>query len=129
MFLLTFSIIVYSGCGTQQKKVEEAAKKELSDQLLKEQNELYEKACQDLSSINQKVIELNNKIHSMKEKTLTEVQNKSIDEFEGKRASINTRMHGLKSVAPGEWEDFRTKLEKDIDDAKVQIDNILNSIE
>ena len=126
--LLAFSIIVSSGCGTQSKKAEEAAKKELSDQLLKEQNDLYAKACQDLTGINQKVIELNDKIHSMKEKKLTEIQNKSIDEFEEKRASINTRMRGLKNVTPEDWEDFKTKLENDIDEAKVQIDEILSSI-
>ena len=128
LLLLAFGILVFSGCGTQSKKTEEAAKKELSDQLLKEQNDLYAKACQDLSVINQKVIELNDKIHSMKEKKLTEVQNKSIDDFEEKRASINTRMHGLKNVAPEEWGDFKTKLENDIDDAKGQIDEILDSI-
>ncbi len=128
LVLLSFSIVIFAGCGSQSNKEDkDAGKTEVNDELLKEQNALYEKACQDLSAINQKIIQLNDKIHSLKGK-LTDAQNKAIDDFEEKRASVNTRMHGLKKVAPADWNKFKTTLENDMDTISTQIDKILTSI-
>lgn len=129
LFLLAFTMVTLTNCGTGQSKksVEDEKAKAEANQLLKEQNELYEKACHDLTAINEKVIELNDKIHSMKGK-LTEDQNKSIDEIESKRASINTRMKGIKNVPQADWENFKTTLEKDIEDMKTLIDEVISGI-
>ena len=131
LFLLSFSIVLFVGCSSDQPNKEnksaDQTKSGVNTELLKEQNDLYEKVCGDFSAINQKVIELNDKIHSMKGK-LTDDQNKAIDEVEVKRASINTRMHGLKNVSPQEWGNFKTVLVDDIDDVKTQIDEIINGI-
>jgi hypothetical protein len=127
VFLLSFSILVLAGCNSDQTKNEDNANAEINTALLKEQNDLYEKVCKDFSEINQKVIELNDKIHSAKEK-LSVGQNEAIDEIEKKRASVNTRMRGLKKVPSTEWENFRTILEKDIVDMKTQIDEVISGI-
>jgi len=129
LFVLVFSMITLTDCGTGQSNKEESNDKVNSEvnALLKEQNELYAKACEELSNINQKVIELNDKIHSMKGK-LTDAQNKAIDEIIEKRTSINARMRQVKNVSGNDWENFKTTLEKDIDDMKIQIDEVLASI-
>lgn len=130
LFFLSFSILFFTGCNTRSSNDDENAKKlksEINAELLQEQNEVYEKVCVDFTEINQKVIELNNKIHSMEGK-LTEVQNNAIDEIEKKRTSVNTRMHGLKKVSSADWENFRTTLEEDIVDVKAQLDEVISSI-
>ena len=131
LFLLSFSFLLFTGCSAESSKDEgknvDSTKSEINTELLQEQNDLYEKVCQDFSDINKKVVELNDKIHSMKGK-LTDAQNKSIDEIEKKRASIHTSMGGLKKVSAADWETFKTNLENDISDVKVEIDEILNSI-
>ncbi len=127
VFLLIFSIIMLTGCNTEQSKNEDNPKSEINAELLKEQNDLYEKVCKDFTEINQKVIELNNKIHSAKEK-LSDEQNRAIDEIEKKRASVNDQMHGLKNVPESEWENFKITLEKNIVDVKTQINEVIEGI-
>ena len=131
LFLLSFSISIFTSCSSDHSKGEEknadSTKSGINTELLQEQNDLYEKVCQDFSDINKKVVELNDKIHSMKGK-LSEAQNATIDEIEQKRSSIHTSMGGLKKVSPADWESFKTKLENDINDVKTQIDEILSTI-
>ena len=129
LFVFAFSIITLTDCGMGQSKKEESNDKANSEvnALLKDQNEMYAKACEELTTINQKVIELNDKIHSMKGK-LTDAQNKAIDEIVEKRTSINERMRQIKNVSGNEWENFKTTLEKDIDDMKIRIDEVIASI-
>ena len=124
--LLSFGMILITGCNTEQSKTEDKSPA-INAEFLKEQNELYEKVCQDFSTINQKVIELNNKIHSMKGK-LTDEQNKALDSLDVNRNSVYNRMHSLKKVSQGDWEDFKTTLGKDIDNVKTQIDDIISTI-
>jgi predicted nucleic acid-binding Zn-ribbon protein len=131
LFFLSFCIIVYTGCNSSSSNEDDIdakkSKSEINAELLQEQNDLYEKVCEDFTEINKKVIELNDKIHSMEGK-LTEAQNSAIDEIEEKRASVNTRMRGLKKVSSADWENFKTTLEKDIVDVKAQIDEIISTI-
>ena len=131
LFLLVFSIVTISGCNTDQSKNEDKIADKtnsgINAELLKEQNDLYEKVCQDFSDVNNKVVELNSKIRSMTGK-LTEDQNKAIDEIEDKRNSIYTRMHGLKNVSSADWENFKITLEKDIEGVKTQVDEIIRGI-
>lgn len=59
---------------------------------------------------------------------LTEDQNKTIDEIETMRASINTRMKGVRNVSRDNRGNFKTTLVKDINNMKNQIEEVLNSI-
>jgi peptidoglycan hydrolase CwlO-like protein len=131
LFFLSFCIIVYTGCNSSSSNEDDIdakkSKSEINAELLQEQNDLYEKVCEDFTEINKKVIELNDKIHSMEGK-LTEAQNSAIDEIEEKRASVNTRIRGLKKVSSADWENFKITLEKDIVDVKTQIDEIISTI-
>ena len=85
------------------------------------------KANQELSSINQKIRELNDKIKEKGGK-LTDAQNEAIDEFEEKRASVNKCMHQIKNISPQGWDDFKTTFEKDLEEVKNQIDEILEGL-
>lgn len=131
LFLLVFSIVTITGCSTDQSKNEDKnadkTNSGINAELLKEQNDLYEKVCRDFSDVNKKVVELNSKIRSMSGK-LTEDQNKAIDEIEDKRNSIYTRMHGLKNVSSADWENFKITLEKDIEGVKTQVDEVISGI-
>ena len=83
LFFLIVSIIFYAGCSSNTSKEEDEnaknSKSEINAELLKEQNDLYEKVCVDFTEINKKVIELNDKIHSKKEK-LTEAFKTTLEE-------------------------------------------------
>ena len=132
LFLIGCSIFVFSGCGTGLQKSEDNNADELkseiiSEQLQKEHSELITKANQELAIINQKIRDLNDKIHTKGGK-LTETQNKAIDEIEEKRASVNKRMHEIKNVPQEEWDNFKTTFEKDIDEVKTKIDGVLNEL-
>ena len=88
------------------------------------------KANEEIRNINQKLNELNDKIHAYHEKggKLTEAQNKEIDEIEKIRASLNPRIHEINKVSQEKWENFKTTLEKDLDEVKTRIDVLLNEI-
>jgi chromosome segregation ATPase len=134
LFLIACSIFINSGCGTGQKKSEDKnavePKSEIATQLLKEHNDLITKANQEIHNINQKLIELNDKIkaHNAKGRKLTEAQNKEIDEIEKIRATINPRVHEINNVSQEQWETFKTKLEKDLEDVKTRIDVLSNEL-
>lgn len=129
VFVLAFSLVILSSCGTNQapkdSNTEQANPAET--ELLKAQNDMYEIACRDISDINQKVVELNRKITSMSGK-LTEQQNNAIDEIEVKRTSISSRMKGLKKVPMSDWENFKSTMEQDINDTKTKLDELIGSI-
>lgn len=119
--------VVFSGCGSGQKnKTNEAneAQSEISAEFRQEQSELLAKANRELSSINQKIRELNDKIKEGGGK-LTDAQNEAIDEFEEKRASVNKCMHQIKNISQDGWEEFKTTFEKDLEEVKTSIDDIL----
>jgi chromosome segregation ATPase len=124
-------MVVFSGCGTGQKKnanaTQEEVKSEISAEFLQEQSDLLAKANQELSEINQKIRALNDKIKEKGGK-LTDAQNEAIDKFEEKRASVNKCMHQIKNISPEGWEDFKATFEKDMEDVKASIDKILEEI-
>ncbi|KAF0235465.1 MAG: hypothetical protein FD181_3483 [Prolixibacteraceae bacterium] len=135
MFLIGCSVLVISGCGTgQQKKEDKNAteqKTEIAAEFVKEQSELLAKANQEVHNINQKLVELNDKIHAnqVKGHRLTQAQNTEIDEIEKIRASLNPQIHQIKKVPQEQWEDFKTSFEKDIEDVKSKIDVLLNELQ
>jgi peptidoglycan hydrolase CwlO-like protein len=131
ILLVAVSMVVFSGCGTGQKKnangTQDKVKSEVSTEFLQEQNELLAKANQELSGINKKILELNDKIKDKGGK-LTDAQNEAIDEFEEKRASVNKCMHQIKNISPEGWKDFKSTFEKDLEEVKSMIDEILEGI-
>ncbi len=124
LFLSVFFLVVFSGCGSGQKKSSDEKPPEISAEFKQEQSELLAKANQELSSINQKIRELNDKIKEKGGK-LTDEQNEAIDEFEEKRASVNKCMHQIKNISQDGWEEFKSTFEKDLEDVKTSIDEIL----
>jgi uncharacterized protein YoxC len=124
LFLSVFFLVVLSGCGSGQQKSTEETQPEISAEFKQEQSELLAKANQELSSINQKIRELNDKIKAKGGK-LTDAQNEAIDEFEEKRASVNKCMHQIKNISQEGWEDFKSTFEKDLEEVKTSIDEIL----
>ena len=127
ILLSSLLLVVFSGCGSGQKKSAEETQPEISAEFKQEQSELLAKANQELSGINQKIRELNDKIQENGGK-LTDAQNEAIDEFEEKRASVNKCMHQIKNISPEGWEDFKTTFEKDLEKVKSQIDEILEGL-
>jgi len=127
ILLSSLLLVVFSGCGSGQKKSAEETQPEISAEFKQEQSELLAKANQELSGINQKIRELNDKIQENGGK-LTDAQNEAIDEFEEKRASVNKCMHQIKNISPEGWEDFKTTFEKDLEEVKSQIDEILEGL-
>ncbi|MEE4286889.1 MAG: hypothetical protein V2I31_12105 [Mariniphaga sp.] len=127
ILLSSLLLVVFSGCGSGQKKSAEETQPEISAEFKQEQSELLAKANQELSSINQKIRELNDKIKEKGGK-LTDAQNEAIDEFEEKRASVNKCMHQIKNISPQGWDDFKTTFEKDLEEVKNQIDEILEGL-
>jgi TolA-binding protein len=127
ILLSSLLLVVFSGCGSGQKKSAEETQPEISAEFKQEQSELLAKANQELSSINQKIRELNDKIKEKGGK-LTDAQNEAIDEFEEKRASVNKCMHQIKNISPQGWDDFKTTFEKDMEEVKNQIDEILEGL-
>lgn len=134
LFLIAGSIFIISGCGTGEQKSKDKnagePKTEISSQLLKEHSDLIAKANQEIHNINQKLIELNDKIQAYNAKggKLTEAQNKLIDEIEKIRATINPRIHEINNVSQEQWETFKTTFEKDIDEVKSRIDFLVNEL-
>ena len=128
------SIIVFSGCGTGQQKSEENTtieqKSEINAELQKEHNELSGKAAQEIHNINEKLTNLNNKIHAYHEKggKLTVAQNKEIDEIEKIRTTLNPRIHEINKVSQEQWVNFKTTFEKDLDAVKTRIDALSNEL-
>lgn len=131
LLLTGFFLVVFTGCGSGQQKNDEKSagepEAEISAEIQKEKSELLAKANADLSEINQKIRELNDKIKEKGGK-LTEEQNEAIDEFEEKRASVNKCMHQIKNISQDGWEDFKTTFEKDLEEVKTSIDEILEGI-
>lgn len=124
LVLSVFFLVVFSGCGTGQKKSSDETQLEISAELKQEQSDLLAKANQELSGINQKIRELNDKIKEKGGK-LTDAQNEAIDEFEKKRASVNKCMHQIKNISQDGWEEFKSTFEKDLEEVKTSIDEIL----
>lgn len=128
VLLVAVSMVVFSGCGTGGKKnangAQDEVKTEISAEFLQEQNELLARANQELSGINKKILELNDKIKDKGGK-LTDAQNEAIDEFEEKRAAVNKCMHEIKNISPEGWKDFKSTFEKDLEEVKSMIDEIL----
>ena len=127
MLLLSFSLIVFSGCGTKQQKIDENksvnANSETVAQFQKEQKELLNKANAELSAINKKILACNEKLKEKGGK-LTDAQNKALDEFEEQRASINQRIHQIKNVKMADWDSFKAKFEADLNEASSNIEKI-----
>lgn len=81
--LSVFLLIVMFGCGTSQKKNADETNKiqsEVTAAFKQEQSDLLAKANEELSAINKKIMDLNDKIHEKGGK-LTDAQNEAIDEF------------------------------------------------
>lgn len=130
LVLSVFILIVMFGCGTGQKKSAGETNEvppEVTAAFKQEQSDLLAKANDELSVINQKIMELNDKIHEKGGK-LTDAQNQAIDAFEVKRANVNKCMHQIKNISPEGWEDFKTTFEKDLEEVKSQIDEILEGL-
>ena len=82
--LIGFSVFIFSGCGSDSQKSDKnsAVKGEvISEELHQAHCDLLAKANEELALINQKVRDLNDKIHTKGEK-LTDAQNAALDEFE-----------------------------------------------
>ena len=128
--LIGLCMFFYTGCDTNsQKSDEKSATKEnvISEELHQAHCDLLAEANEELAGINQKVRELNDKIREKGIK-FTDAQNKGLDDFDAKQASINKRMHEIKNVKQEDWENFKTTFEKDLEDIKSIIDKILNEL-
>ena len=133
--LLSCSVLVISGCnnggqGTDKKKALEQ-NNEIAAEMQKQKNDLHVKANQGIININQKLTVLNETIHAYHEKgrKLSEKQNKEIDEIERIRTSLNPRIHQINDVSPNDWENFKTTIEKDLEDVKSRIDLLIAELE
>jgi len=131
IILIGFCVFIFSGCGFNSQKNEDknavVQENEISEELHQAHCALLLKANEDLAGINQKVRELNEKIREKGVK-FTDAQNQALDDFEAKQASINKRMHEIKDVKQEDWENFKPTFEKDLDDVKTAIDNIVNGL-
>jgi small-conductance mechanosensitive channel len=133
--LIFCSILTISGCETGSKKNEEKKaleqKSQIADENQKQKNDLLVKANQEIVNINQKLTVLNDKIHAYHEKgrKLSEAQNKEIDEIEKLRGSLNPRIHQINDISGDEWENFKTTLEKDLEEVKTSIDLLITELE
>lgn len=131
---ISSSILVISGCNNSQKTNEKKAPEqntEISAEIRKQQNDLLEKANQEIININEKLTVLNEKIKAGHEKgrKLSEAQNKEIDEIEMLRGSLNPRIHQINEIKGDEWENFKTTLEKDLENVKTRIDLLITELE
>ncbi len=131
IILMGSFVFIFSSCGSSSQKSEEkkagTTVNAISEELHKEQCDLLSKANEELASINQKVRDLNDKIHE-KDLKFTDAQNKALDDFEVKQASINKRMHEIKNIKQEDWENFKTTFEKDLEEINTVIDNIINGV-
>ena len=131
IILIGLSVFVFSSCGSSSQKSE--AKKAattanaISEELHQAQCDLLSKANEELASINQKVRTLNDKFHDKGVK-FTDAQNKALDDFEAKQASINKRMHEIKNITQQDWENFKTTFEKDLLEIHTAIDDIIKGL-
>jgi uncharacterized protein YoxC len=127
-FLLTISITTSCVLNSQKNEGKNSTTKNvISEELHQEHCDLLAKANKELADINQKVRELNEKIHEKGGK-LTDEQNKALDDFEAKQISINRRVHEIKNVKQENWENFKITFEKDLEEIKNAIDNILSGM-
>lgn len=135
MCLLSCSILVFSGCNNSGQKTDEKKapeqNTEVSAEIQKQQNDLLGKANQEIVNINQKLTILNEKIKAYNERgrKLSEAQNKEIDEIEMLRGSLNPRVHQINEITVNEWENFKTTLEKDLENVKTRIDILITELE
>ena len=129
--LIGLCVFIFLGCGSnsQKSKEKDAATKTIiiSEELHQAQCDLLSKANEELAGINQKVRELNDKIREKGVK-FNDAQNKALDDFDAKQASINKRMHEIKNIKQEDWENFKVTFEKDLEDIKSIIDNIVNEL-
>lgn len=128
VLLLCLCIVVFTGCKfeKQNKKETDTAVQdtELVAKYQQEQKELLAKANTELSVLNKKILELNDKLRGKAGK-LTDAQNKQLDDCEAKRASINQRMKQIKNVPMNDWAAFKASFETDLADVCAGIDKVL----
>lgn len=127
IFLVAMLFAISAGCGSGQKKnagATDEAQSATTAEFKQEQAELLAMANEELSGINKKILELNDKIKAGGGK-LTDAQNEAIDAFEEKRASVNKCMHQIKNISQDGWDEFKTTFEKDLEEVKSSIDEIL----
>lgn len=127
IILIGIIFFVFYGCTNHSGHQTEKAvttEKVISEELHQAHCDLLSKANEELSVINQKVRNLNNKIKEGGK--LSEAQNAALDDFEAKQASINQRMHEIKNVPQEDWERFKTTFEKDLEEINTVIDGVLN---
>jgi uncharacterized protein YoxC len=131
IIIIGLCMFIFSGCGSNSQKTDDknAATKEnvISEELHQSHCDLLAKANEELAGINQKVRDLNDKLREKGGK-FTDAQNKALDDFEAKQASINKRMHEIKNVKQEDWDIFKTAFEKDLEEIKTLIDNILSEL-
>jgi hypothetical protein len=125
IILIGFCGFIFWSCGTGSKKTEEkiATENVISEELHQAHCDLLSKANEELAGINQKVRDLNDKIRVRKEK-LTDAQNKALDDLVAMQTSINKRMKEIKNVKQEDWDEFKTTLERDLEEINTLIDNI-----
>lgn len=131
LFVLVISailVVAFSSCGMNAQKNADknkaATENVISDELHQAQCDLLAKANEELAGINQKVRDLNTKIRD-EGKKLSAAQNSALDTFEIKQASINKRMHEIKTIKQEDWDGFKTTFETDLEDVKSIIDEVL----
>lgn len=128
---IVLCIFIFSGCGYNSQKNEKkdaaATENVISEELHQAHCDLLAKANEQLAGINQKVRELNDKIHDKGIK-FTDAQNAALDDFEKKQASINKRIHEIKNIKQEDWVNFKTNFEKDLEEIKTAIDKMLSEL-
>ena len=127
IILIGLSVFIFSSCGSSSQKNAAPTVNAISEELHQAQCDLLSKSNEELASINQKVRALNDKIHDKGVK-FTDAQNKALDDFELKQASINKRMHEIKNITQEDWENFKTTFEKDLLEIHTAIDDIIKGL-
>ena len=128
IILIGLCVFIFSGCGfNSQKSDDKNTTTVISEELHQAHCDLLAKANEELAGINQKVRTLNDKLRD-KDGKFTDAQNKALDDFETKQASINKRMHEIKDVKQEDWENFKSTFEKDLEEINSIIDNIVNEL-
>ncbi len=131
IILIGLNVLILSGCGSNSQKSEDknaaTTVNVISEELHQAHCDLLSKANEELASINQNVRSLNDKIREKGVK-FTVAQNKALDDFEVKQASINKRMHEIKNIKQEDWVDFKATFEKDLEEVKTTIDDIINAL-
>lgn len=131
LVLVLFCFFIFSGCGTSTNKAgdENASPEEnmISEELHQAHCDLLSRANEALAEINDQVRTLNDKIRNSKE-PLTDAQNKALDDLVAKQSSINKRMHEIKDVKQESWEDFKASFEKDLEELKSSLKEIIDDL-